>query len=151
MQRRRGAEITMSLVPMALGAFLAIAGAIGGSRRDTIIGVALISTGLVGLVAPRLVPPPSGLSRERLRARRSAAILLPNGIIYLTLGILLRIALPASERGGTTTLIAIFAFVTGVFSLLSGLGALVRARRPDDLPPRPITNTRTDDNEGGNA
>ncbi|MGI8856726.1 MAG: hypothetical protein ACR2JW_13335 [Thermomicrobiales bacterium] len=150
MQRRRGAEITTSLVPMALGAFLAIAGAIGGSRHDSIIGVALIATGIVGLVAPRLAPPPS-LSRERLRARRTAAVILPNGIIYLLLAILLRTAIPASERGGTTSLIAIFAFVMGVFSLLSGLGALARARRPDDVPTRPATNTRTDDHEGGNA
>jgi hypothetical protein len=131
---RGGAETMTSLLPVALGAFLAIAGAIGGSRRDSIIGVALIGTGIVGLVAPRLVPPPPGLSRERSRARRTAVVILPNGIIYLALGILLRVALPASERGGTTALIAVFALGMGIFSLLSGLGALVRARRPDDTP-----------------
>jgi hypothetical protein len=131
---RGGAETMTSLLPVALGAFLAIAGAIGGSRRDSIIGVALIGTGIVGLVAPRLVPLPPGLSRERSRARRTAVVILPNGIIYLALGILLRVALPASERGGTTALIAVFALGMGIFSLLSGLGALVRARRPDDTP-----------------
>jgi hypothetical protein len=135
MQRGQGgAEIMTSLIPLAFGVFLGIAGIVGGSRRDFIIGVALVGTGVVGLVVPRLVPPPSGLSRERLRARRSAAIILPNGIIYVVLGILLRVALPASERDGATLLITIFALGMGVVSILSGLGALARARRPDGTP-----------------
>jgi len=98
-----------------------------------VIGVALAGTSIVGIAGPRLLPPPPGLSAERARARRAAAIILPNGIIYLALGILLRTAIPASERGGSTLLIALFAILIGILSILSGLGAVVRARRPDDL------------------
>jgi hypothetical protein len=134
-QGRGGAAIMTSLLPMALGAFLAIAGVIGGSRRDIIIGLALVATGLVGLVAPRLAPPP-GLSREQLRARRTAVVILPNGIIYVALGVLLIVVLPASERDGPTLLIIIFALGMGTLSILSGLGALARARRPDGTPRR---------------
>jgi hypothetical protein len=135
-QGRGGAAIMTSLLPMAFGAFLAIAGIVGGSRRDVIIGLALVATGLVGLVAPRLVPPPPGLSREQLRARRTAIVILPNGIIYVALGVLLVVVLPASERDGPTVLITIFALGMGTLSILSGLGALARARRPDGTPRR---------------
>lgn len=141
---RGGAEITVSLLPMLFGAVLAIAGVARGSRRNVLIGVALACTGVVGVVAPRLVPPRAGLSPERARARRAAAVILPNGIIYLALGLLLRAAIPTSERGGTTPLIAIFAIGMGVLSLLSGLGALARARRADDAPPRRRVNPPTD-------
>lgn len=149
--RRGGSEIMTSVIPLLFGAFLVIAGLISGSRRDTIIGVALVGTGLVGLVGPRLVPPPPGLGRERLRARRTAAVVLPNGIIYVVLGILLRVALPAAERDSATFLIIVFALGMGTLSILSGLGALARARRPDDAPPRPTTNTPTDDRGRGTA
>jgi hypothetical protein len=133
-EERGGAAIMTSVLPLAFGAFLVIAGIVGGSRRDVIIGVALVGTGLIGLVAPRLVPPPPGLSREQLRARRTAVVILPNGIIYVALGILLVVALPADERGGATLLITIFALGMGTLSILSGLGALARARRPDGAP-----------------
>jgi len=114
-----------------------------------LIGVALVGTGFVGLVGPRLAPPSAGLSDERARARRAATIILPNGIIYLALGILLRTALPASERGGTTALIALFAIAMGILSILSGLGALARARRPDDAsPPIPDTDGTHIENRG---
>jgi hypothetical protein len=140
-----------SVIPLVFGAFLVVAGLIGGSRRDTIIGVALVGTGLVGLVGPRLVPPPPGLSRERLRARRTAVVILPNGIIYVALGILLYTALPAAGRDGATLLIIIFALGMGTLSILSGLGALVRARRPDDDSLRPATTAPPDDTGRGTA
>lgn len=136
---RGGAEALASLLPVLFGAALVIAGVVSGSRRDVLIGVALVCTGIVGLVAPRLVSVPSGFSPERARARRGAAVMLPNGVIYLALGILLRTAIPTSERGGTTLLITIFAIGMGILSILSGLGALVRARRADDSPaPAPL-------------
>lgn len=144
-----GAEVMTNLVPVLFGAVLGIAGAANGSRRNVLIGGALVATGIVGLVAPRLVPRPPGYSPERARARRAAAVMLPNGTIYLALGILLRIAVPASERGGTTILITVFAVGVGILSILSGLGALVRARRTDDLPVRAPTHPATDDAEGG--
>ena len=152
MQRGRGGvEMMASLVPVVFGAALAIVGAVDGSRRNVLVGVALVCTGVVGLIAPRLVPPPPGLGRERLRARRTAAVILPNGVIYIVLGILLRTVIPASERGGTTTLIALFAVVMGLLSILSGLGALARARRPDDGSPRTPMGAPSSDAERGNG
>ncbi len=132
MQRQRGgAQTMMNLLPLFLGVVLLAFGIASGSWRNVLIGVALAGTVLVGFVGPRLVPAAPGISAERARARRAAAIILPSGAIYLALGILLRTAIPASERGGSTLPIAIFAVVMGVLSILSGLGALVRARRPD--------------------
>lgn len=132
-QRRRvGAETMMNLLPLFLGMVLLAFGVASGSWRNVLIGVALVGTVLVGFAGPRLFPPAPSTSTERARARRAASIILPSGIIYLTLGILLRTVIPASERGGSTLPIAIFAIVMGVLSILSGLGALVRARRPDD-------------------
>lgn len=139
MKRARGTEVMVSLLPIVLGAALVVAGAVNGSRRNLLIGVALACTGIVGLVAPHLVPPAPGLGPERERARRAAAVILPTGIIYLALGLLLIIAIPASERGGATLLIIIFSLGMGVLNSLSGLGAIVRARRPDDVPRRPPT------------
>lgn len=146
---RDKAAIITNLLPLALGAFLAISALTDGSRRDLIIGVALVMTGIVGLVAPQLMPPPPGLSMERLRARRTAAVVLPNGVIYLALGILLIVVVPAAERGGTTLLITIFALAIGTLSTLSGLGALARARRTDGVPARPATNTSIGNNGRG--
>ena len=131
-RRRSGAEMMANLLPLFLGVVLLVFGIASGSWRNVLIGVALACTVAVGFVGPRLVPPASGISAERVRARSAAAIILPNGIIYLALGILLRTAIPASERGGSTLPITIFAIVMGVLSILSGLGAVVRARRPDD-------------------
>ncbi len=128
----------MNLLPLLLGVVLLAFGVASGSWRNVLIGIALAGTVLVGFVGPRLVPPVPGLSDERARARRAAAIILPSGIIYLALGILLRTAIPASERGDSTLPIAIFAVVMGVLSILSGLGALVRGRRPDDASPLPV-------------
>ncbi len=150
-QRRGGAEMMINLLPVFLGVVLLIFSIGSGSPRNVLIGVALVGTGLVGLVGPRLAPPPPGLSAERARARRAATIILPNGIIYLALGILLRTAIPPSERGGTTGLISLFAIVMGVLSILSGLGALARARRSDDvLSPLPDAH-RTDHENRGEA
>lgn len=135
MQRGRGgAESMTNLLPLILGAALLAFGIANGARRNVVIGVALAGTSIVGIAGPRLLPPAPGLSDERARARRAAAIILPNGVIYLALGILLRTAIPASERSGSTPLIALFAVAVGLLSTLSGLGAVVRARRPDDLP-----------------
>ena len=132
-QRRRGGmEIMANLLPLFLGGVLLAFGIASGSWRNVLIGIALACTVVVGFVGPRLIPPAPGIGAERERARRAAAIILPNGIIYLTLGILLRTAIPASERGGSTLPIIIFAIVMGILSILSGLGASVRARRPDD-------------------
>jgi len=150
-QRRGGAEMMINLLPVFLGVVLLVFSIGSGSPRNVLIGVALVGTGLVGLVGPRLAPPPPGLSAERARARRAATIILPNGIIYLALGILLRTAIPASERGGTTGLISLFAIVMGVLSILSGLGALARARRPDDAPPPAPDAHRTDHENRGEA
>ena len=61
------------------------------------------------------------------------------------------VALPADERGGTTLLITIFALAIGTLSILSGLGALARARRPDGVPARPATNTPIGNNGRGKA
>lgn len=132
---RVNAEIATNLVPMLLGVVLVLVGAINGSRRNLLIGVALACTGIAAIIGPRLLPPMPGLSAERLGARRAAVTLLPNGIIFLALGVLLIVATPERERGGVTTIILLFAFVMGVFSTLSGLGAVVRAHRPDDPPP----------------
>lgn len=152
MQRRRGgAEMMINLLPVFLGVVLLVFSIASGSLRNVLIGVALVGTGLVGLVVPRLAPPPPGLSAERARARRAATIILPNGIIYLALGILLRTAIPASERGGTTGLISLFAIVMGVLSILSGLGALARARRSDDAPSPAPDAHRTDHENRGEA
>jgi hypothetical protein len=148
---RRGAETMTNLLPLFLGAVLLVFGIASGSRRNILIGVALIGTVLVGFVGPRLAPPAPGISAERARARRAAAIILPSGIIYLALGILLRTAIPAAERGGTTVLIAIFAVVMGVLSILSGLGALVRARRPDETPAALPDARRVDEESRGDA
>ncbi len=138
MQRRRGgAEMMILLLPVFLGVVLLIFSIASGSLRNVLIGVALVGTGVVGIIGPRLAPPPPGLSAERLRARRAATIILPNGVIYLLLGILLRTVIPASERGGTATVIAVFAVIMGILSILSGLGAVVRVRRSDD-PPSPL-------------
>jgi hypothetical protein len=138
-----------NLLPLFLGVVLLVFGIASGSWRNVLIGVALACTVVVGFVGPRLVPPASGLSAERVRARRAAAIILPNGVIYLALGILLRTALPASERGGSTLPIAVFAIVMGILSILSGLGAVVRARRPDDAPlPAPNVRPAEDGNRG---
>lgn len=131
-RRRGGTEGMANLLPLFLGAILLVFGIASGSWRNVVIGVALACTVAVGFVGPRLVPPVPGLSTERMRARRAAAIILPNGIIYLALGILLRTAIPRSERGGSTLPITIFAIAMGILSILSGLGAVVRARRPDD-------------------
>jgi len=133
-QRRGGAKIMGNLLPLVLGVVLLAFGIASGSWRNVLIGIALACTVAVGFVGPRLVSPAPGISAERERARRAAAIILPNGIIYLALGILLRTAIPASERGGSKLPIIIFAIVMGVLSILSGLGAAARARRPDDLP-----------------
>lgn len=133
MQRRRGTETMINLLPLFLGMVLLVFGIASGSWRNVLIGMALACTVVVGFAGPRLVPPASGISAEQVRARRAAAIILPNGIIYLALGILLHTAIPASERGGSTLPITIFAVVMGVLSILSGLGAVVRARRPDDV------------------
>ncbi|MCA1724500.1 MAG: hypothetical protein LC748_09695 [Thermomicrobia bacterium] len=133
-QRPNRAETMMNLLPVILGVVALGFGLSNGTRRNVLIGVALIGTGFVGIVGPRLAPPAPCMSAERIRARRAAAIILPNGIIYLALGILLRIAVPARERGGSTIPITLFALVMGVLSILSGLGALVRARRSDDAP-----------------
>ncbi len=133
MQRRRGGAETMAnLLPLFLGGVLLVFGIASGSWRNVLIGIALACTVVVGFVGPRLVPPAPGDSAEQARARRAAAIILPNGIIYLALGLLLRTAIPVSERGGSTLPITIFAVVVGVLSILSGLGAVVRARRPDN-------------------
>ncbi len=141
----------MNLLPVILGVVVLGFGLSNGTRRNLLIGVALIGTGIVGIVGSRLAPPAPGMSAERIRARRAAAIILPNGIIYLALGILLRTAIPASERGGTTGLISLFAIVMGVLSILSGLGALARARRSDDVPsPLPDAH-RTDHENRGEA
>ncbi len=149
-RRRGGAEMMTNLLPVFLGVALLVFSIASGSLRNVLIGFALVGTGLVGTVGPRLAPPAPGLSAERARARRAAAIILPNGIIYLALGILLRTALPASERGGTTALIALFAIVMGVLSILSGLGALVRARRPNDAPsPAPDAHRAEHEHRGG--
>jgi len=134
---RARSEVVTSLFPVALGLVLIGFGVANGSRRNLLIGVALACTGLVGVVAPRLLPPPTGIGTERARARRVAAMMLPNGLIYVALGVLLRTSVPESERGGNTTAITVFAFVIGALSILSGLGALARARRPDDVPPNP--------------
>jgi Na+/H+-dicarboxylate symporter len=135
MQRRRGgAETMMNLLPLFLGIVLLVFGIASESWRNVLIGVALVGTVLVGYVGPRLAPPAPGISAEQARARRAAAIILPSGIIYLALGILLRTAIPASERGGSTLPIAIFAVVMGILSVLSGLGALVRSRHADAAP-----------------
>lgn len=133
MLRRRGAERMANLLPLFLGVVLLVFGVASGSWRNVVIGIALACTVAVGFIGPRLVPPAPGLSAERVRARRAAAIILPNGIIYLALGILLRTAIPRSERGGSTLPITIFAIAMGILSILSGLGAVVRARRPDDV------------------
>lgn len=134
-----------NLLLLFLGAVLLVFGIVSGSWRNILIGVALAGTVVVGFVGPRLAPPAPGIGAERARARRAAAIILPSGIIYLALGILLRAAIPAAERGGSTVLIAIFAIVMGILSILSGLGALVRARRPDDAPAAPPGAHRADD------
>ncbi len=150
MQRRRGgAEIMANLLPLFLGVVLLIFGVASGSWRNVLIGIALACTVVVGFIGPRLVPPAPGISVERERARRAAAIILPNGIIYLTLGVLLRTAIPASERGGSTLPIIIFAVVMGILSILSGLGAAVRARRPDDAPAAVPDARRTDEQPQG--
>jgi len=133
-QRRGDAKIMGNLLPLFLGVALLAFGIASGSWRNVLIGIALACTVIIGFVGPRLVPPAPGISVERERARRAAAIILPNGIIYLALGILLPTAIPASERGGSTLPIIIFAIVMGILSILSGLGAAVRARRPDDAP-----------------
>lgn len=133
MLRRRGAERMANLLPLFLGVVLLVFGVASGSWRNVVIGVALACTVAVGFIGPRLVPPAPSLSAERVRARRAAAIILPNGIIYLALGILLRTAIPRSERGGSTLPITIFAIAMGILSILSGLGAVVRARRLDDV------------------
>ncbi|MGI8688909.1 MAG: hypothetical protein ACR2M3_10050 [Thermomicrobiales bacterium] len=133
-RRRGGAENMANLLPLFLGIVLLVFGIASGSWRNVLIGIALACTVVVGFVGPRLVPPVPGISAERERARRAAAIILPNGIIYLALGILLRTAIPVSERGGSTLPIIIFAIAMGVLSILSGLGAAVRARRPDGTP-----------------
>ncbi len=149
--RRGGAEKMMNLLPLFLGVVLLAFGIASGSWRTVLIGIALACTVVVGFVGPRLVSPAPGISLERQRARRAAAIIMPNGIIYLALGILLRTAIPASERGGATLPITIFAVVMGVLSILSGLGAAVRARRSDDTPTT-LPNTRqVDEEQRGNA
>ncbi len=152
MQRRRGgAEIMANLLPLFLGVVLLIFGVASGSWRNVLIGIALACTVVVGFVGPRLVPPAPGISVERERARRAAAIILPNGIIYLTLGVLLRTAIPASERGGSTLPIIIFAVVMGILSILSGLGAAVRARRADDVSAAVPDAHRVDEEQRGEA
>jgi hypothetical protein len=133
-QGRARFEVVTGLFPVVLGLALVGFGIANGSRRNLLIGVALACTGLVGMVTLRLLPPPTGISAEQARARRVAAMMLPNGIIYAALGVLLRTSVLASERGGNTTAITAFAFVIGALSILSGLGALARARRPDDIP-----------------
>ncbi len=152
MQRRRGgAEIMVNLLPLFLGVVLLIFGVASGSWRNVLIGIALACTVVVGFVGPRLVPPAPGISVERERARRAVAIILPNGIIYLTLGVLLRTAIPASERGGSTLPIIIFAVAMGILSILSGLGAAVRARRADDVPAAVPDAHRVDEEQRGEA
>ena len=152
MQRQRGGAQTMTnLLPLFLGVVLLAFGVASGSWRNVLIGVALAGTVVVGYVGPRLAPPAPGISVEQARARRAAAIILPSGIIYLALGVLLRTAIPASERGGSTLPIAIFAVVMGVLSILSGLGALVRARRPDDAPTAALDTGRADGEQRGDA
>ncbi len=131
---RARSEVMVTVVPIILGLVLAVTGITQGSRRNTFIGLALAATGVVGLVAPRLLPAAPELDPERARARRTAAVILPNGIIYLILGILLIVAISPSERGGTTLLITIFAFFMGVLSVISGLGAIVALRRLSTLP-----------------
>ncbi len=141
--------VMTNLLPVILGAGLIAVGVANDSRRDLLIGVALAGTGIVGLVGPRIVPPAFGISAERARAQRAAAIMLPNGIIYLVLALLLQIAIPATERGGSTLLITLFAFIMGILGILSGLGATVRARRPDGLPPaQPIGRPADDAPQG---
>jgi hypothetical protein len=152
MERRRGgAEGMANLLPLFLGVVLLVFGIASGSWRNVLIGVALACTVAVGFVGPRLVPPVPGLSVERTRARRAAAIILPNGIIYLALGILLRTAIPVSERGGSTLPIVVFAIGMGVLSILSGLGAVVRARRPDDASLPTPTIRQADDGKRGDV
>ena len=150
-RRHGGAEMMTNLLPVFLGVVLLVFSIASGSLRNVLIGVALVGTGVVGFVGPCLAPSPAGLSAERVRARRAAAIILPNGLIYLALGILLRTAIPASERGGTTALIALFAIVMGILSILSGFGALARARRPDDAPPPVPDAQRADTENRGNV
>jgi len=150
-RRRGGAEIMANLLPLFLGVVLLIFGVASGSWRNVLIGIALACTVVVGFVGPRLVPPAPGISVERERARRAAAIILPNGIIYLTLGVLLRTAIPASERGGSTLPIIIFAVVMGILSILSGLGAAVRARRADDVSAAVPDAHRVDEEQRGEA
>jgi len=150
-RRRGGAEIMANLLPLFLGVVLLIFGVASGSWRNVLIGIALACTVVVGFVGPRLVPPAPGISVERERARRAAAIILPNGIIYLTLGVLLRTAIPASERGGSTLPIIIFAVVMGILSILSGLGAAVRARRADDVSAAVSDAHRVDEEQRGEA
>ncbi|GEM_PF-6272643 len=152
MQQQRGnAEIVTNFLPIILGGVLLAFGIASGTRRNLLIGVALAATGVIGIVGPRLLPPAPALSAERLRARRAAAIILPNGIIYLALGILLRTAIPASERGGSILFITIFAVVIGLLSILSGLGAIARTRRPDDVPAALPGARRGDDENRGEA
>ncbi len=150
-QRRGGAEILANLLPLFLGGVLLVFGIANGSWRNVLIGIALVCTVVVGFVGPRLVSPAPGISAERQRARRAAAIILPNGIIYLALGILLRTAIPASERGGSTFPIMIFAIVMGILTILSGLGAAVRARRPDDAPAAVPNARRAEEETRGEA
>lgn len=126
-----GADMLSATVSLGIGLLLIGTGATTGNVRNLILGGAFAAQGAIGVFVPRLLPPAPGLSPERARARRVAAVILPSGLVFIAAGLLLLAFVPAERRDTLTLAIAVGLLVLGSLNVLSGLGARRRATRPE--------------------
>ncbi len=134
----RNSVVVAQIIPMIAGVFFVATGVVGGTRSRVLLGSALVAAGLLNIVVPLRLRPDPALSPAQARARSAAATALPDGCIYLLAGVLLLTPLvPTTERTGATSAFAAVAIAAGALVFLSGIGALLRAARPDptETPP----------------